>query len=326
MSQELTFTVQRALPVNLTPADQPLFEQAFSLSLPPAGVQVVENAVILKDTIFSPGTLKFYITASHILPFTRQQALKRLSYYLRPFWRTAQAIWITDEWSAEYFHWMTDALTRLMAARLQGYNYPVVLPAHFRERPYITASLEMLGYSAVYLERKRPLKAASLVVPDHTAPTGNYNPALLGELRRLFAPATTVQPYRKVYVSRQRANRRRVLNEDTLLPVLQQAGFEIHCFEDYSLQEQRAIMQETKVLAGLHGAGLTNMLFMPAGGQVLEIRNMGDTHNNCFFSMAGALGHAYYYVLADGTTADTYAADFRVDAGMLASVVKEMGK
>ncbi len=324
MNQEVLPIVQRALPVNLQPADRPLFEQAFTLTLPPAGVHVLEKAVILKDTIFSPGTFKFHITASHILPFTRQQALKRLSYYLRPFQRTAEAIWITDEWSAEYFHWMTDALTRLMAARLQGFNYPVVLPAHFRERPYITASLEMLGYSVIYLERKRPLKAGTLIIPDHTAPTGNYHPRLLGELRALFQPAA-VQPYRKVYISRQRASRRRVLNEDALLPVLQQAGFEIHCFEDYSLQEQRAIMQETKVLAGLHGAGLTNMLFIPAGGQVLEIRNVGDMHNNCFFSMADALGHSYYYVLAEGTIADTYAADFTVDVEAVRNVVEGMG-
>ena len=54
-----------------------------------------------------------------------------------------------------------------------------------------------------------------------------------------------------------------------------------------------------KYLISNHGAGLTNMLFMKAGGNVLELRHRGDKHNNCYFSLASTLRLNYYYQLCD---------------------------
>lgn len=73
-------------------------------------------------------------------------------------------------------------------------------------------------------------------------------------------------------------------------------------------------MSETKALGGLHGAGLTNMVFMPPGGHVLEVRFRGDAHNNCYFSLASAMEHGYWYVLADfARGSEVHDADARVE-------------
>lgn len=37
------------------------------------------------------------------------------------------------------------------------------------------------------------------------------------------------------------------------------------------------------------------MLFMEADTAVLEFRHQGDTHNNCYFSLASALNIKYFY-------------------------------
>ncbi len=94
--------------------------------------------------------------------------------------------------------------------------------------------------------------------------------------------------------------------------------------EDYSLQQQVDLLSETKALIGLHGAGLTNMLFMPTGAQLLELRNQGDRSNNCFFSMAADLHHRYYYLTNAGNKADAYDVEIEVDIAALEAMIITM--
>jgi len=53
------------------------------------------------------------------------------------------------------------------------------------------------------------------------------------------------------------------------------------------------------ILIGVHGAGLTNMLFMKENSNILELRRKDDDHNNCYFSLAAACKHKYWYQLCD---------------------------
>jgi len=114
------------------------------------------------------------------------------------------------------------------------------------------------------------------------------------------------------------------MNEDAVVALVQQHGYEIHFFEDYTLRQQIAIMAETRYLIGLHGAGLTNVLFMPAQGKILELRNQLDDHNNCFFTLASALDHDYYYLNNDGDTTDTHIVNITVDTALLQQALHRM--
>ncbi len=68
-----------------------------------------------------------------------------------------------------------------------------------------------------------------------------------------------------------------------------------------------------------HGAGLTNMLFMKAGGRVLELRHESDRINNCYFTLASALELDYLYQTCTPVVQgeDPHTADLRVDAEKL---------
>ena len=83
-----------------------------------------------------------------------------------------------------------------------------------------------------------------------------------------IAPVT---PFRRVYVARNDAKIRRILNEDELVAPLRAAGFEVVCPGKLSHREQVRLFYEAAVVVGAHGAGLTNLLFMQPGGQVLEL-------------------------------------------------------
>jgi len=120
-----------------------------------------------------------------------------------------------------------------------------------------------------------------------------------GLARHLRDQVGNPQPFRKLYISRSRAARRRIANEGALWPVLESQGFEFVHLEGRPFFEQVRLLAETSHLLSNHGAGLTNMLFMAPGTKVTEVRLRGDHHNNCYFSLARALELNYDYRLAD---------------------------
>ena len=59
--------------------------------------------------------------------------------------------------------------------------------------------------------------------------------------------------------------------------------------------QTKEFFSDVKILIAQHGAGLTNMLFMQPKSRVIEIRNLNDSHNNCYYSLASALDIEYQY-------------------------------
>ena len=317
---------QRKEPVNLLKEDLSLFEHELSVEINATNVTKFEGASILKDTIFTSGNLQFYKSFSHVFPLKNKKLAKKLLLFLLPFHKIEAGIWITDERSPEYFHWLTDALPRLLAVQEYIGKKPVILPASYQNISYVQQSLELLNFEPYYYNRKYRLAVKNLYTANHTAESGNYNQKIINNLREKLSPDKGTPPQRKIFVSRQKALKRRIENEADIIPVLLTYGYEIHYFEDYDFQKQIMIMSETKSLIGLHGAGLANMLFMQSGGTILELRNQGDSHNNCYFSMAAALGHGYFYHLNKGNTEDTNKVDITVDVQALTRTIQLMEK
>jgi capsular polysaccharide biosynthesis protein len=162
------------------------------------------------------------------------------------------------------------------------------------------------------------------LIPSHTANTGNYNHTLINELRDKFLGNIKIKGKRKIFISRLKAPKRKISNEQDVVNYLKSHNWEIHYFEDYSFKKQIEIISETKYLIGLHGAGLTNMLFMREGGKVLELRNENDNHNNCYFSLASELNHEYYYQLSKGNSIETHTVDIKVDIDLLKKNIELM--
>ena len=75
-----------------------------------------------------------------------------------------------------------------------------------------------------------------------------------------------------------------------------------------------------------HGGGLTNILFMKSGSSVLELRQSGDSHNNCYFSLASALYLKYYYQLchSENPDEDAHTADLIVDCRRLRKNIEQI--
>ena len=101
-------------------------------------------------------------------------------------------------------------------------------------------------------------------------------------------------------------HRRPVINIDEIRPILKKHQFTEVIFEKLTIQDKVNLMRNTKILAGSHSSGLTNMLFMQSGGSIIDIRDPKDRIKNAFFSMASALGHDYFYMEREKNNNGTY--------------------
>ena len=137
-------------------------------------------------------------------------------------------------------------------------------------------------------------------------------------LRKLASNKVVKNLGERIYISRRKANRRKLVNQESVEQKLMEHGFEIVCMEDYSFMEQISIANHAKVIAGIHGAGLCNVLFMENEGKVLELAPDIDDHSLIripFWRIAAANNALFYIQFCEmkGQHSDAYDNDLNVD-------------
>ncbi len=295
------------------------FERLFPVQL--------KNAWILQDTVFSPGELKFFSSHTHISKLGAPQFAKRTALCLTKTWRKLpKGMWVIDEWSANYFHWMTDCLPRIWEGRERDPECPVILPESFRSLGYVTQALDLLHIKAEFFKSRENLRVETLILTARTAPFPHFNVPLAQKTRAILGIKQAPRPWRKVYVSRKLADKRKAHNELEVELFLRKKGFEIVYAEQLTVRQQLRLMSETELLVCLHGAALTNMLFMQEGMKILELRNVNDSVTQCYFNLASALGLRYFYTLNQGDHKDTIMTDFTINVPALEETLAAMEK
>ncbi len=157
-----------------------------------------------------------------------------------------------------------------------------------------TESLEMLGFKN--LVRIHPhMKVQTAIVPTVVRREGRISPRAICWLRDEFRSRMhDGKPGRRIYISRDDADERRIVNERTLVSKLWELGFEEYTLSGMSFSDQVTLFSSADMIVAPHGSGLTNMTWAPPGTPVVEI--FGDYVNPCYMTLAAALDHPYGFV------------------------------
>jgi len=75
----------------------------------------------------------------------------------------------------------------------------------------------------------------------------------------------------KIYIRREDANYRKILNEADLINKLRQQGFEIINPQHFEIPEQMKIFSNAEVIVAPHGSNLSNIIFCKKGTKIIEI-------------------------------------------------------
>lgn len=319
----------RVPPVNLRPEDADVFEQEREREVPPTrlvelrGVSATPEGALFKGASLLPESFSspvvrrnFFGRPQSVLKFfARNLLLRRRRRVEEP------CLWVTDDWSNGYFHWLSDALPRLYAAREAARELTLLLPHGFDRLEYVTSSLKLFRLRRVeYLGPDEVCACDRLLLPTHTAPSGHYNEPLVRELRDFLLDAcgaAPVAPDARLYVSRGRAPKRRLTNEPEVARVVEEFGFRVVHFEEHPFEEQVRLSASARHLVSNHGAGLTNILFMREGGGVLELRREGERERNWFYNLASAARLRYYYQSCAPADDDAHSGDLTADTAAL---------
>lgn len=182
-------------------------------------------------------------------------------------------------------------------------------------------------------------RVGRLVVPSWHDQTREHPPRSLLWLRRAFFKACGIDVSadgsnveqsgeaegcdgkgcegRKVYLHRARGGWRYVENEDEVCAFLESRGFEILRPEMLSVAEQVRICSRARVLVGMHGAGLTNLLWAPRAS-LIEL--CGSYGGSDYVRLARSLGNPYKRVACE-TQGDNIVVNLRELGYALESVV-----
>jgi capsular polysaccharide biosynthesis protein len=100
---------------------------------------------------------------------------------------------------------------------------------------------------------------------------------------------------RRIYISRADAGNRRVMNEPVVIACLARHGFDSLVLSKMPLREQVQAIADAQIVAGPHGAGLTNVIFGDERMKVLEL-HPADEVNYCFWLTASGMGQKYAFL------------------------------
>jgi capsular polysaccharide biosynthesis protein len=240
--------------------------------------------------------------------------------------RSGAAATIMYSISDNYYHWLADCLPRLylLAQVRHGTEVSLLVPNDLSS--YQRQSLELCLPEGVTVAEVQDdwVQVENLVLPSFVPePPGPLPLDCLNYLReRIFGglhlPSGSTG-IRRLYVSRSATAYRRVVNEHELIDVLLPLGFEVVRPEKLRFEEQVRLFHSAGVIVGPRGAGLTNMMFS-TGAKVLEITSSAPFVGVVYFSLAYALGHDYYHLLARRT-----GKNLEVSASTLRASLARMG-
>ncbi len=235
-----------------------------------------------------------------------------------PGLRLRRATWLLERVFDNHSHWLTAHLPKFLLLQQLGRLDEVLVPESFPER--LKECLRLYGIDPNRFQTFDP--AHPVEVEELTLlGTDRFRPELLRLVQERCPVPAAREPWRRVFISRLGAKRRRLVNEVELRPLIEAAGFESVRMEELAFEAQIRLMRETAVLVAPHGAGLTNMMFCPRGTHVVEMADPGFPNPN-FYAVAAAMGHPYWLVNAEGVgDVPPLEKDLRVDPAALAEVL-----
>jgi capsular polysaccharide biosynthesis protein len=188
---------------------------------------------------------------------------------------------IHSPWFSYYF-WLTECLPRLLMVREHLHELVLIYPEQWDRFPFVTETLAL--FPELQVERVKQdvhLRVSKLVMPEVKPWTPMFMPDQIFQVRKLLfqaiddqgMPSSPTDVSKNVYISRKSAARRRFTNENGVEEMLADQGFEATRMEELDFFSQVRLMRDTRLLAGITGAGHINIMFMQQHGGFLDLTN-----------------------------------------------------
>lgn len=176
-----------------------------------------------------------------------------------------------------FYHWLMDSVPRLGLLQQSGLfdeidfflvpNYKLPYQRQFMEYFGIKENRVIDGANITHLH------SDNLIVSSYTVIRSHHPKWMCDWLYKSLVPSEENRPRdKRIYIARGDSRRnRKVLNEQDVISVVKQHGFEICYLSGMSITEQSRLFNSARVVVGAHGAGLTNLVYCRPGTRVMEL-------------------------------------------------------
>ncbi len=300
--------ITRKLPKNFRSEDIDLFpnpDKGTTIDRP--FLKDYKKIILSGFNLFSIKSFKFINNLSMVRAskFTTLNFLKQLMANLirnKKIQIKKDKLWIINDHCFNYFHWVTEALPRLLLIKENKIKGTVLLPSKWSSNAFIKSSLGVLGYEHEYYDLNSINYIPRIISANHLASTGNYNPKYIKMVKDSIKKDHSENL--RLWVLRNENQSRHINNRNELINLLEKYNIKTIRPEEISFQKQVSFFSKASFIGGIHGAGLTNMIFMDEESNVLEIKTQSTEKNNAFYSLASALSHNYYYLRSKAKESD----------------------
>jgi len=177
--------------------------------------------------------------------------------------------------SRNYFHFLFDVLPRwgILQESLPGFEPDhILVPCSTSYQKQLLALAGLDGYDLMSDGKHRAVSADHLLVPSMPNPEEIAPTWMVQWVRERLPAAHTDDKPRRIYVTRGSVpNTRRVVDEASLWPRLEQRGFVRIDPGSMTVRDQIDHFAAADVIVGPHGAALSNLAFIKPGARVLEL-------------------------------------------------------
>jgi hypothetical protein len=197
---------------------------------------------------------------------------------------------ISTSGSNNFHHWNYDVLPRLDLLSRAGYiknidkfiinnsglKFQLEGLSKFDIKP--EQIINPKGRQQFYLE------AENLFIPSLPEDLGTISPWVIRFLRDLFlrnGDKSTTE--KKLFLSRQNAPSRRIVNNEEVLCEIMASGFVEYTPENFSMEEVATHFSAVDSIISVHGSGLSNLPFISEGTKVLDI--LAPYHQDPYYWM-----------------------------------------
>lgn len=279
--------------------------EQFILQLSQARVWGNHGAIITRDdTLVSDLSKEFEAAKFNV---KKHSIFNRIKLRRPEKFNGALAV-IASPGSNVYAHWFCDVLPRLMLLKENGFleNTNGIL-VNYSKFNFQTDTLERLGIPEEQLinckmDLNFHITADILYVPSYPNEHGTVNRWVCEAVRSLYKTELTETSTgnKRLYVSREKAKGRKVINEGLFFSLLEEKYDFVKIYaEDYSMVEKVKLFSQAECIIGAHGGGLTNIIFSSTGCKIIDIFPPGD-FDTFFWSIANANNLEYYYFFGKG--------------------------
>jgi len=274
---------------------------------PKASLFYLQNTYLLghKGLVLTANHQVFQEFSHHFGMATLKKFLLKNPFYI--FTKNAKkitgigAVLISPE-SHNYYHWLNDVLPRIklyeqVFDQIDHFCIASNVPKKFLD---ILKDFGIPDEKILLVKGKEKLHFDHLYVSSLPGSEGRSPQWAIEYIREtLIKLAVPARPSKKLYFKRGQSSERKILNEDALITVLQNNGFEIAEPGELSVHEQIGLMQQAKIVISAHGAALSNLLFSREKTAIIELFSPDYFRTDCYYTLSSMLKLNYWYIVGE---------------------------